>query len=54
MEELPGCIHEGVIVWRHGLRAEDVGVTTLLTVGAMKFGTFVAWMAGAVHLQEGQ
>ena len=45
MEEVPGGVHEGVIVWGHGLGAEDLEVTTLLTVGAMKFGTFVVWVA---------
>ena len=46
MEEIPGGIHKGVVVWRHGLGTEDVGVTMLLTVEATKFGTFVVWMAG--------
>ena len=45
MGEVPGCIHEGVIIWGHGLGPEDLGVTTLLTVGAMKFKTFVVGMA---------
>ena len=46
MGEVPGGIHEGVIVWEHGLGAEDLEVTTLFTVGATKFGAFVVWMAG--------
>ena len=44
MGEVPGCIHEGVVIWRYSLRAEDVGVTMLLTVGATKFRAFVVWM----------
>ena len=45
MGEVPGSIHEGVMVWEYGPGAEDAEVTTLLTVGATKFGTFVVWMA---------
>ena len=41
MGEVPGGIHERVIDWGHHLGAEDLGVTMLLTVGAMKFRTFV-------------
>ena len=46
MREIPGGVHEGVIGWGHGLGTEDSGVTTLLTVGAMKFRAFVVGMAG--------
>ena len=46
MEEVPGVIHEGVIVWGYGLGTEDPGVTMLLTVGATKFRAFVVWVAG--------
>ena len=46
MREVPGGIHEGVIGWGHGLGTEDLGVTTLLTVEAMKFRAFVVRMAG--------
>ena len=45
MEEVPDGIHKGIIVWRHDLGAEDSGMTTLLTVGAIKFRTFVVWVA---------
>ena len=45
MGEVPGYVHEEVVVWEHGLGAEDSGVTTLLTVEAMKFRTFVVGMA---------
>ena len=45
MGEVLGCVHKGVVVWGHGLGAEDLGVTTLLTIKAMKFGTFVVGMA---------
>ena len=46
MGEVPGDVHEVVVGWGHGLEAEDSGVTTLLTVGAMKFRAFVVGMAG--------
>ena len=46
MREIPGGVHEGVIGWGRGLGTEDSGVTTLLTVGAMKFRAFVVGMAG--------
>ena len=29
----------------HGVEIEDIGVTTLLTVEAMKFRTFVIWVS---------
>ena len=45
MGEVPGGVNEGVVVWGYGLGAEDSGVTTLLTVGATKFGAFVVGMA---------
>ena len=45
MGEVLGCVHKGVVVWGHDLGAEDLGVTMLLTVGAMKFRTFVVGMA---------
>ena len=45
MGEVPGDVHEVVVGWGHGLEAEDSGVTTLLTVGAMKFRAFVVGMA---------
>ena len=46
MGEVPGGVHEGVVDWGHGLGAEDLEVTTLLTVEAMKFRAFVVGMAG--------
>ena len=45
MGEVPGGVYKGIIVWGCGLRAEDLEVTTLFTVGAMKFRTFVVWVA---------
>ena len=45
MGEVQGCVHEGVIIWGHSLGTEDLGVTTLLIVGAMKFRAFVVRMA---------
>ena len=45
MGEIPGCIHERVMVGGHGIETEDMGVTTLLTVEAMKFRTLVVWMS---------
>ena len=45
MGEGPGCVHEGVMVGRHGIGTEDMRVTTLLTVEAMKFGTLVVWVS---------
>ena len=45
MGEVPGGVHEGVIGWGHDLRVEDLGVTTLLIVEAMKFKAFVVGMA---------
>ena len=45
MGEVLGCVHEGVMVREHGTGTEDTGVTTLLTVEAMKFKTLVIWMS---------
>ena len=45
MGEVLGCVHKGVVVWGHDLGAEDLGVTMLLTVGAMKFRTLVVGVA---------
>ena len=45
MREVPGGRHKGVIGQGHSLGTEDLGVTTLLTVGAMKFRAFVVRMA---------
>ena len=41
MREVPGGRHKGVIGQGHSLGTEDLGVTTLLTVGAMKSRAFV-------------
>ena len=45
MEEVPGCVHEGVVVRGHEVGIEDMEVTMLLTVGALKFRTFVVWVS---------
>ena len=45
MEEVPDGVYKGIIVWGYGLGTEDLGVTMLLTVEAMKFRAFVVWMA---------
>ena len=41
MREVPGCVCKGDVVRGCGTGAEYAGATTLLTVGAMKFRTFV-------------
>ena len=53
MGEVSGSIHERVIVWGHGLGIENLGVTMLLTVGAMKFRAFVVGMARGSSSTEG-
>ena len=53
MREVPGGIHEGVIGWGHGLGAEDLGVTMLLTVEATKFRAFVVRVARGSSSAEG-
>ena len=45
MGKVPGCVHEGLVVGGHGVGIEDIGVTMLLIVKAMKFRALIIWVS---------